>query len=63
MTALTSEREALDTWLASPAAYAEEERETLKAKVARQGELTWQLARLETQWLEVAEALERVVVL
>jgi len=35
-------------------------RDDLKAKVARQGELAWQLARLETQWLEVAEALERV---
>ena len=33
--------------------------EELKAKVARQGELTWQLARLETEWLEIAEALER----
>ncbi|MEO8752834.1 MAG: ATP-binding cassette domain-containing protein [Casimicrobiaceae bacterium] len=59
MKALTVEKEALDAWLASPAAYAEEEREALKAKVARQGELTWQLAKLETKWLEVAEALER----
>ena len=60
MSALTSEKDMLDAWLASPAAYAERAREDLKAKVARQGELTWQLARLETQWLEVAEALERV---
>ena len=48
MSALTSEKDALDAWLASPAAYAEAAREELKAKVARQGELTWQLARLET---------------
>jgi len=60
MSVLTSEKDALDAWLASPAAYAEEARDDLKAKVARQGELAWQLARLETQWLEVAEALERV---
>jgi ATP-binding cassette subfamily F protein 3 len=60
MSALTSEKDTLDAWLASPAAYAEAAREDLKAKVARQGELTWQLARLETEWLEVAEALERV---
>ena len=58
--ALTGEKDALDAWLASPAAYAEAAREDLKAKVARQGELTWQLARLETQWLEVAEELQRL---
>jgi ATP-binding cassette subfamily F protein 3 len=62
MSALTSEKDTLDAWLASPAAYAEAAREDLKAKVARQGELTWQLARLETEWLEVAEALERVAI-
>ena len=62
MSALTSEKEALDAWLASPAAYDEAAREDLKAKVARQGELTWQLARLETEWLEVAEALERIAI-
>ena len=31
----------------------------LVASLARQGELTWVLARLEAEWLEVAEALER----
>jgi len=35
-------------------------KDELKAKVARQGEVTWQLARLETEWLELVEALERV---
>jgi hypothetical protein len=30
----------------------------LKEKVARQGDLTWQLARLEAEWLELSEALE-----
>jgi ATP-binding cassette subfamily F protein 3 len=60
MSALTQEKEALDTWLASEAAYDASQRDTLKANVARQGELTWRLARLESEWLENAEALERV---
>ena len=62
MAALTGEKETLDAWLASPAAYIEAAKDELKAKVARQGEITWQLARHETEWLENAEALERVVV-
>jgi hypothetical protein len=37
-----------------------EEREALKARIARQGDLAWQLARLETEWLEISEALERM---
>ena len=53
------EKEALDAWLASEAAYAEAERDTLKERIARQGEVTWQLARLESEWLDNAEALER----
>ena len=44
--------------LSLPAAYADEYREALKEKVARQGDLAWQLARLETEWLELSEALE-----
>ncbi|MCC6197882.1 MAG: ATP-binding cassette domain-containing protein [Burkholderiales bacterium] len=60
MSALTREKDALDAWLASEAAYEEAQRDALKAKVARQGELAWQLARLESEWLENAEALERV---
>jgi ATP-binding cassette subfamily F protein 3 len=58
--ALTRERGEIDAWLASESAYAEDMRETLKARVARQGELTWQLARLESEWLDNAEALERL---
>ena len=56
---LVEEKDALDAWLASEAAYAEDARDSLKARIARQGELTWQLARLETEWLENAEALEQ----
>jgi len=57
---LASERKGLDAWLAAPLAYTDENRETLKEKLARQGELTWQLARLEAEWLEVSEALEKI---
>ena len=35
-------------------------RDALKEKLARQGELTWQLARLETEWLDVSDALEKL---
>ena len=48
-----------DAWLASEEAYRDENRERLKATLAEQGDATWKLARLETEWLEVAEALER----
>jgi ATP-binding cassette subfamily F protein 3 len=61
MAALQSQKEALDAWLAHPAAYAAEAKDELKEKIARQGELTWQLARHETAWLELAEALDRAV--
>ena len=60
MDALAEEKEELDAWLASEAAYAEAAKDVLKERIARQGEVTWQLARLESEWLENAEALERV---
>ena len=50
-----------EAWLAAPEAYTEAMSEELRSRVARQGEVTWQLARLETAWLEVAEALEKIV--
>ena len=58
MATLTQEKDALDAWLGSEAAYTEDARDTLKDRIARQGEITWQLARLETEWLEIAEKLE-----
>ena len=57
---LDSERKTLEAWLAAPVAYTDENRDTLKEKLARQGELTWQLARLEAEWLDVSEALEKL---
>jgi ATP-binding cassette subfamily F protein 3 len=59
MEVLAAQKEALDAWLASEAAYADDARDTLKERIAQQGELTWHLARLEAEWLENAEALER----
>ena len=58
--ALTGERRVLDAWLASPEAYVEEHKARLKTAVARQGDIAWQLARHEAQWLELQEALEKV---
>jgi ATP-binding cassette subfamily F protein 3 len=60
MAALNTQRKSVEDWLASPSAYAEEEKETLKEHIAQQGDLAWQLARLETEWLEISEALEKV---
>ena len=61
MAGYNREKEQLDAWLAQPDAYAEAMKDELKTNVARQGEVVWQLARLETEWLELAEALERIV--
>jgi len=55
---LNMQKRTADEWLASDAAYVEENREQLKATVAQQGDVSWQLARLESEWLEVAEALQ-----
>jgi ATP-binding cassette subfamily F protein 3 len=57
---LGAEKKELDAWLASSEAYVEEAKPRLLASLERQGELTWVLARLEAEWLEVAEALESV---
>jgi len=56
----TREKEQIDAWLATGDAYSDAAREALKEKIARQGELQWHLARLEAEWLELAEALERI---
>ncbi len=58
--ALGREKADLDAWLASDAAYTAEAKDALKEKIARQGELAWQLARLESEWLDNAEALEKI---
>ncbi|MEP7181127.1 MAG: ATP-binding cassette domain-containing protein [Betaproteobacteria bacterium] len=58
MDALSTEKRALDEALASPDAYADANRDTLNEKLARAGDLTWHLARLETEWLEISAAIE-----
>jgi ATP-binding cassette subfamily F protein 3 len=60
LAALTADKVAQDEWLASPAAYADDQRELLKDRVTAQAELTWRLARLETEWLELSEAIEKL---
>jgi ATP-binding cassette subfamily F protein 3 len=49
-----------DAWLASEDAYVDANRERLKLAVAAQGDAAWQLARLESEWLDVAEALQQL---
>ncbi|HYR01072.1 MAG TPA: ATP-binding cassette domain-containing protein [Casimicrobiaceae bacterium] len=60
MAGLDAERRALEAWLASPEAYADAQRDELRERLARQGDVTWRLARLEAEWLEVSEALEKI---
>ena len=59
--ALAAEKRSLDTWLASPDAYVEAHRDQLKEALAKQGDLAWRLARAESEWLTLHEALERTV--
>jgi ATP-binding cassette, subfamily F, member 3 len=60
MTAIGVERQTIEGWLATPDAYGEDGKNTLRETIARQGDLTWQLARLEAQWLEISEALDKI---
>ncbi len=60
MEALTRERDVLEDALASPLAYADANRDVLKDTLARRGDVTWQLARLEAEWLDVGAALEKI---
>jgi chromosome segregation ATPase len=57
---LGAEKSALDAWLATSDAYVDEAKERLAAALSQQGELTWTLARIESEWLEIVEKLERL---
>jgi ATP-binding cassette subfamily F protein 3 len=59
MAALADEKTSLEAWLAGADAYVEDARDALKTALARQGEVTWTLARLEAEWLALEESLER----
>ena len=56
--ALAAQKQALEAALASPDAYADANRDALRETLARQGDVTWRLARLEAEWLQTSEALE-----
>ena len=60
MEVIGAERQSIEAWLTTPDAYVEEGKSALRDTVARQGDLSWQLARLEADWLEVSEALEKI---
>ena len=60
LAALTDEKQSLEAWLAAADAYAEPNKDALKAKLARQGDLAWNLARLEAEWLALNDALENL---
>ena len=55
---LAHEKQALDLWLASAAAYTDEAKPRLIDATERTGALTWSLARLEAEWLELGERLD-----
>jgi ATP-binding cassette subfamily F protein 3 len=57
---LAREKADADAWLAGADAYADANRDRLKETIARQGEVGNRLARLEAEWLELAEAIERI---
>jgi len=57
---LDAEKKGLEARLASPEAYAGASRDTLKELLVRQGDLAWELARLEAEWLDVSEALQNL---
>ena len=58
--ALEAEKQELEAWLASEDAYAENNKERLLIVLERQGDLSWQLARAESTWLELQGELERI---
>jgi ATP-binding cassette subfamily F protein 3 len=58
--ALEAEKQELEAWLVSEDAYAETNKERLLIVLERQGDLSWQLARAESTWLELQGELERI---
>jgi len=57
---LAREKADADAWLAGAEAYADANRDRLKETIARQGDVGSRLARIEGEWLELAEAIERI---
>jgi len=57
---LASQKRELDAWLAAPDAYLAQNKDRLKETLAKHGDLAWRIARIEAEWLELHDALERV---
>ena len=62
MDRLHQEQKTLDAALADPASYEEVNKNRLKEWLLRKGEVDRELAALETEWLEVQEAIETLVI-
>jgi ATP-binding cassette subfamily F protein 3 len=60
MQALQAEKQELEAWLATEDAYAETSKENLVAALERQADLTWQLARAESSWLDLQSQLDAI---
>jgi ATP-binding cassette subfamily F protein 3 len=58
--ALAAEKTALEAWLASADAYTDANKDELKTRLVRRGDLAWQQARLEADWLELTDAMEKL---
>jgi ATP-binding cassette subfamily F protein 3 len=58
LAALTEEARTTEAWLASPEAYAEDQRAALTAALQRRGEVAARIAQLEEDWLWVQAQLE-----
>jgi ATP-binding cassette subfamily F protein 3 len=55
---LLTEKQALDTWLASETAYQDDHKASLPAKIQRQGALTAEIEKLEEDWLWAQAEME-----
>ncbi|HVE48100.1 MAG TPA: ATP-binding cassette domain-containing protein [Casimicrobiaceae bacterium] len=60
MATLQSAKAIADAWLADEAAYLDEHRERLQATLLEQSDVSWRLAKLESEWLDVAESLQQL---
>ena len=60
MQKLSAEHAAVVARLAEPGLYAEAHKQALAQALEDDARLKWELARAETEWLELSEALEAV---
>ena len=61
MKTLAAERDNIVQWLATEAAYAEENKARMQEMLKRQGEVVTLLADVEWKWIEVQQKLEESV--